>query len=117
MKRLWRRAEPAPGRRTAGRDRAPVTGILGAAVLAGYAAALGIAVPPILRRAGWVLCAPGVAIGVWLALSVSWLTAVVLAGLVLARPLLARLEPAWLAHGAGMTSAGRGASAVLAATA
>jgi len=54
-------------------------------LLTGYALAAGALAPAALRR-GWAARAPRFAIGLWLALSISWLAAVVLAILAVAAP-------------------------------
>jgi beta-lactamase regulating signal transducer with metallopeptidase domain len=59
-----------------------------AAALIGYALVLGVVAPIVLRRAAWVTRAPRLAIGMWLAFSVSWLLALALAGLAMAAPWL-----------------------------
>ena len=57
-----------------------------ALVLVGYAAVLAVAVPTALRRGSWAARAPRLGITVWLALSLSAVLAVVLAGAALAVP-------------------------------
>jgi beta-lactamase regulating signal transducer with metallopeptidase domain len=52
--------------------------VTGAALLAAYAAAAGFLAPAVLRR-GWSGRAPRLAIGLWLALPLSWVIAVALA--------------------------------------
>jgi hypothetical protein len=59
---------------------------MAAALLAGYAAAASLLGPTVLRR-GWAGRAPRLAIGLWLALPVSWVVAVALAVLTVAAPL------------------------------
>lgn len=61
----------------------------GLALLLGYAALLGWSAPAVLARARWVLRAPHLAIGLWQALSISFLASLTLAGLLLASPGLA----------------------------
>lgn len=68
--------------------------MISAALLLTYAALLGLAAPTALVRARWVTRAPLLAIGLWLALSISWLVSLILSGLVLVRlPQVLRL---WL---------------------
>ena len=58
-----------------------------------YLVILGAFAPKLLRRAGWVLRAPRLAIAVWQALSTAWIVSLVILGLTLAQRLLERL--AW----------------------
>jgi Zn-dependent protease with chaperone function len=58
-----------------------------------YLVALGALVPMGLRGARWVLRAPRLGAGLWQALSVAWIGAVVILGLTLAQPVLDRV--AW----------------------
>lgn len=58
-----------------------------ALLFAGYALAAGALAPAALRR-GWAARAPRFAIGLWLALAVSWLAAVMLAILAIAAPFM-----------------------------
>jgi hypothetical protein len=60
--------------------------VTGALLLAAYAAAAGFLAPAALRR-GWAGRAPRLAMGLWLALPVSWVVAVALAVLAVAAPL------------------------------
>jgi Zn-dependent protease with chaperone function len=60
----------------------PVTGSL---LLAAYAAAAGFLAPAALRRS-WAVRAPRLAMGLWLALPVSWIVAVALAAFAVAAP-------------------------------
>ena len=57
----------------------------GAVLLAGYAAAVGFLAPAALR-CGWSVRAPRLAMGLWLALLVSWVVAVALAVVAVAGP-------------------------------
>lgn len=59
-----------------------------AALLLGYAGLLSLIVPMALYRAPWVVRAPMLAIGLWRALSGSWLVSLVLAGLGMTVPWL-----------------------------
>jgi Zn-dependent protease with chaperone function len=59
--------------------------LAGSAAVAGYAAAAGLGAPAVLGRR-WSRRSPRVAMCLWLALAVSWVAAVALAGLVLATP-------------------------------
>src|SRR5215471_7953885 len=59
--------------------------VVGCAAVAGYAAAAGLGAPAVLGRR-WSRRNPRVAMCLWLALAVSWVAAVALAGLVLATP-------------------------------
>ena len=59
--------------------------VVGCAAVAGYAAAAGLGAPAVLGRR-WSRRSPRVAMCLWLALAVSWVAAVALAGLVLATP-------------------------------
>jgi len=59
--------------------------LAGCAAVAGYAAAAGLGAPAVLGRR-WSRRSPRVAMCLWLALAVSWVAAVALAGLVLATP-------------------------------
>jgi Zn-dependent protease with chaperone function len=58
-----------------------------ALILAAYALALSVAVPPLLRRAAWVDRAPRLAIATWQALSVAVVGSLALAGLAWALPI------------------------------
>jgi Peptidase family M48 len=60
--------------------------VSGAVLLAGYAAAAGFLAPAALRR-GWAVRAPRLAMGLWLALAVSWVVAVMLVIVAAAAPL------------------------------
>ena len=62
--------------------------MIGLAFLLGYAVLLGAVVPWALSRAQWVVRAPRLAIRLWQALSISWLAAIVLGGVVLMQPWL-----------------------------
>ena len=62
--------------------------MIGLAFLLGYAVLLGTVVPLALSRARWVVRAPRLAIRLWQALSISWLAAIVLGGVVLMQPWL-----------------------------
>jgi Zn-dependent protease with chaperone function len=66
-----------------------------AVLLAAYAVAAGMIAPAALRR-GWSARAPQLAIGLWLVLSLSWVTAVALAVLAVAVP----VQLTWLGSGA-----------------
>jgi hypothetical protein len=59
--------------------------VTGAVLLAGYAAAAGFLAPAVLRR-GWAVRAPRLAMGLWLALPVSWVIAAALAIVAVAAP-------------------------------
>jgi hypothetical protein len=67
-----------------------MTGPSAAVALVGYAVLL-CALAPALRRARWVVRAPGLAIRLWQALSLSWLLSLTIAGLALATPWLVDL--------------------------
>lgn len=58
------------------------------ALLLSYTVLLGMVVPQLLSRARWVTRAPGLAIRLWQALSISWLAALLLVGVVLMKPWL-----------------------------
>jgi Zn-dependent protease with chaperone function len=62
-----------------------------ALILATYALALSVAVPPLLRGAAWADRAPRLAIATWQALTVAVVSSLALAGLALALP-IARLQ-------------------------
>lgn len=64
-----------------------------ALALIGYAAVLGVVAPIALRRAAWVTRAPRLAVGMWLALSASWLLSLALAGLAMTTPWLQGATP------------------------
>jgi Zn-dependent protease with chaperone function len=90
-------------------------GFPGLGLLTAYTLVLSFAAPAILRRSGWVLRAPRLAIALWQALSTAWLLSLGLIGLTLAGPLLEHL--AWPAEQPAVTTAaviGAMAGAVLA---
>ncbi len=60
--------------------------MIGATLLTAYALLLAIIAPPLLRRHNWTARAPRLGIAAWQAASVSFVSALVLAGLVLAMP-------------------------------
>ena len=85
--------------------------LVGYAAVAGYAAAAGLGAPAVLGRR-WSRRSPRVAMCLWLALAVSWVAAVALAGLVLATPAWpASQRRPGIGHGplpGGLTGAGAG---------
>ncbi len=81
------------------------------AVLLGYAVLIGVVAPAALARATWPTRAPHLGIAVWLALSLSWLMSVALAGLTLVSPRLVVVLPVELSSVAARVEHGAVAGA------